>query len=122
MEHIATSVLTGMDEARRAESRRPKSLRVVAGKQTYPVLRRWRGGFALDAAEVTQLRGLVDLYEGPRHVAQCLITASEIDGVELICTLKRETAVAQEAARDFAEGDDLAAEIDSDAPLMLRTI
>jgi len=78
---------------------------VVAGEQSYPVLRRWRGGFALDAAQVAQLRGLVELHDGSRHVATCLIVASGVEAGELICTAKRETAVRDRAPLDFVRDE-----------------
>ncbi|MBK5947106.1 hypothetical protein CCR83_11795 [Rhodobacter veldkampii DSM 11550] len=101
MEFLASGPIDELETIRRKEQARKSRLSVVAGKATYKVLRRWRGGFALDASEVTRLRGIVDLYEGKRHVAHCLIVATEIEGGELLCTLKRENLVSDRAAVDF---------------------
>lgn len=105
MEILPKEMLATLRDARQREARRRSRLRVTVGPQTYPVLRRWRGGFAIDAAQVTQLRGLVDLYDGARQVASCLIIASEVAGGELICLVKRETAVTDRAALDFVCDD-----------------
>jgi hypothetical protein len=47
------------------------------------------------------LRGIVDVYDGARHVSQCLIMASDIEGGELVCRLKWATAARQSAALDY---------------------
>jgi hypothetical protein len=65
------------------------------------VLRFWDGGFALDAGLTPHLRGLVDVYDGARHVFQCLIIASTEDNGDLVCEFKRSTAVSDRAALDY---------------------
>jgi hypothetical protein len=66
------------------------------------VLRFWDDGFALDAdLSPGKLRGLVDIYDGSRHVFQCLIVATMIENGELVCDFKRATAVSDRAALDF---------------------
>ena len=101
MEFLPKDLVAAMRAAQTRETGRRSRLRVVAGDAVWPVLRRWRGGFALNAAEVSHLRGLVELYEGGRHIATALIVASEIEGGELICSVKRETLVTDRAALDF---------------------
>ena len=101
LEFLPEEVRAGLEEARRRDLRRRSRLRVLAGDDIYPVLRYWEEGFALDAAEVTQLRGLVDLYDGSRHLSRCLIVASALVEGELICTLKRDTRARDAAPVDF---------------------
>lgn len=105
MEFLPKDIIAGLHEATRREARHRSRLKVHAGGAVWPVLRRWRGGFALDAAQVTTLRGLVDLYEGARHVATALIVASDVEGGELICLTKRETKVADRPALDFVRDE-----------------
>ncbi|RLL72210.1 hypothetical protein [Paenirhodobacter hankyongi] len=104
MEILPKELLAGLRAATQGGRRRSR-LRIQAGAESWPVLRRWRGGFALDAAQIHTLRGLVDLYEGSRHLATCLIVASEIEGDELICTVKRETAVTDRPPLDFVRDE-----------------
>lgn len=105
MEILPKELLAALRDGEAAGKRRRSRLRVVAGEHSYVVLRRWKGGFALDAAGVAQLRGLVELHEGGRHMATCLIVASAIEAGELICTAKRETAVRDRAALDFVRDE-----------------
>ncbi len=105
MEILPKEVIAALRAAERKAARRHGRLQVVAGGQSYAVVRRWKGGFALDAAEVAQLRGLVELHEGGRHMATCLIVASAVEAGELICTAKRETAVRDRAPLDFVHNE-----------------
>ncbi|MGB3147559.1 MAG: hypothetical protein WBA91_07360 [Paracoccaceae bacterium] len=80
-------------------------MRVVAGEETYAVLRVLPDGFTLDADEVDNLRGIVDVYDGARHRWQCLIVASDVSEGELICTLKWHTLVSDKPALDYVRED-----------------
>ena len=72
------------------------------GQAVFPVLRFWHDGFALDAdLSPRSLRGLVDVYDGSRHIFQCLIVASSVADGELVCDFKRATAVCDRAPLDF---------------------
>lgn len=106
MEILPKELIAAMTAAGRRERGKRTRLRVQSGETSWPVLRRWRGGFALDANRIESLRGHVDLYEGGRHIATALIVASEVEGGELICTIKRETPVSDRAALDFVRPDD----------------
>ena len=57
----------------------------------YPILQFAEEGFALDAEYAPHLRGLVDIYEGPKHLYQALIVASEIKGDLMRYEFKRNT-------------------------------
>lgn len=111
MEFLPRELLAALQEARQKALRGSSRLHVDVAGETWRVLRRWRGGFSLDATQVTHLRGHVDLFDGPRHLAQCLIMASEVVDGELICTSKRETKVSLTPPLDF--------ERESEARLML---
>ena len=75
------------------------------GDEQYPVLKLWKNGFALDAENAPHLRGLVDLYDGARHISQCLIVASSEEDGLMEYEFKRNTAASKDAARDFVEDD-----------------
>lgn len=102
---LPKEVREGLEEARRRDLRRRSRLRVLVGDEVYPVLRYWEEGFSLDADQVTSLRGLVDLYDGSRHLYQCLIIASEVAEGELICVMKRATAALDRAPLDYVRDE-----------------
>jgi hypothetical protein len=101
LEYLSKEVAEGLALAQKRAARRKSRLRVHVDGEIYPVLRLWEDGLALDAAQVPHLRGLIDVYDGSRHIFQCLIVAAEAENGELICDFKRSTAVADHAARDF---------------------
>lgn len=99
---LSKEVREGLEAARKAALKKKSRLRVEVGNTIYPVLRFWDKGFALDAEiSPSKLRGLVDVYDGSRHIFQCLIVASTIEDGELVCEFKRATAVSDRAPLDF---------------------
>lgn len=96
----------GLAAGRLDQARKKSRLRVEAGGASYPVLRLWSDGMAIDAEHTTHLRGLVDIYDGARHIFQCLIVASGVDGGQLTCSFKRATAVLDRAALDYVRRED----------------
>ena len=100
-EFLPKEVRVGLEEARKKHLRRSSRLRVTAGGETFNVLRYWDDGFSLDADHTSHLRGLVDIYDGSRHLYQSLIVASEVEAGELICTMKRSTPALDRAPLDF---------------------
>jgi hypothetical protein len=85
---LSPQILAELDAARRLKIRKQSRMRVLAGGQIYPILRLLPEGFTLDAETVGHLRGLVDIYDGGRHLSQCLIIASAIEAGELVCRMK----------------------------------
>jgi hypothetical protein len=98
---LPKSLQDDLDAANLARARKASRLRVVAGEFTFPVLRLWKDGFAVETAAVPPLRGLVDLYRGADHLYQCLIVASEEEAGEMRYEFKRSTAAADRAPLDF---------------------
>jgi hypothetical protein len=95
----------GLAEARKLAAKRNARLRVQVGDDTYPVIRIWENGFSLDADDAPHMRGLVDLYDGARHTAQCLIIASEEEAGEMRYEYKRSTQAHDRAPLDFVRED-----------------
>lgn len=110
---LPKEVQEGLDLARKRELKRSARLRVAVDDAVYPVLDYRDGGFALDIENAPKLRGLVDLYDGARHLSQCLIVASEQDGGLMRYEFKRATAATDKAPLDFAR--------DENAPVALLT-
>lgn len=103
---VPKAVQEALDSARLQEMRKKSRLRVMAGEDLIPVLRMWKSGFSVEAETAPMLRGLVDLYDGARHLAQCLIVASEEDGGEMRYEFKRSTPAADKAPLDFYKSPD----------------
>lgn len=101
LEFLPSEVRAGIAAAQSRDLKRRSRLRVHVGDQVYPLLRLWEDGLALDAANTPHLRGLVDVYDGSRHIFQCLIVASIAENGELVCDFKRSTPVTDRAALDF---------------------
>jgi hypothetical protein len=101
LEFLPTEVRDGLEKARSRDTRRRSRLRVQVGEAVFPILRLWDDGLSLDASLSPPLRGLVDVFDGSRHLLQCLIVASRAENGELVCEFKRSTLVAESAPLDF---------------------
>lgn len=101
LEFLPLEIREGLEAARKRDQKRKSRLRVQLGEAVFPVLRLWEDGLALDPDRAPHLRGLVDIYDGSRHLCQCLIVASTVENGELICEFKRATQVASGPALDF---------------------
>lgn len=112
-EYLPKEVREGLEKARKAALRKKSRLRVRVGDEVFAVLKLWEDGFALDLEDAPHLRGLVDLYDGGRHLYQCLIVASEEDGAVMKYEFKRSTEVRAKAPLDFVR--------DEHAPVALIT-
>ena len=110
-EYLPKEVREGLEQARKQKLRKKSRMRVKTGGQTFTILRFWDKGFALDADDAPNLRGLVDVFDGSRHLSQCLIVASEEDAGECVFEFKRATPHSEAPAVDY--------EIDEHAPVAL---
>lgn len=102
---LTKEVQEGLDAARLTRRRKDARLRLDVDGQSYPVLRMWKAGFAVVAQETPHLRGLADVYDGSKHLFQCLIVAGEEEAGEMQYEFKRATAVATAAALDFVRSE-----------------
>ncbi len=110
-EFLPKEVRQGLEQARKRDLRRKSRLRVHTDDEIFPVLRFWETGFSLEAENAPHLRGLVDLYDGSRHLYQCLVVASDEENGQMIYEFKRSTAAKDKAPLDF--------ERDENAPVAL---
>jgi hypothetical protein len=101
LEFLSKEVREGLEAARKRDRTRKTRLRVQLGEAVFPVIRMWEDGLALDAERTPRLRGLVDVYDGSRHICTALIIASSIENGELICDFKRSTPAEDHPALDF---------------------
>ena len=103
---LPESVRAGIQAARKAAERRMSRLRIEVAGRRVPVLRSWEDGLAVDAAEPPLNRGLVDLYEGPKHLWQCLIVTSREEDGERIYEFKRHSPALDRPPLDFERPED----------------
>lgn len=111
LESLPQSIWNELHQAQNKAAQKRHRLRVEAAGQSYRVLRMTAEGFVLDATDAPNLRGLVDLYDGGRHLSQCLIVAAQEDAGEMIYDFKRNTAAGDGAPLDFVR--------EADAPIAL---
>lgn len=104
-EYLPKEVRAGLELARKSAQRKKSRLRVQAGDQTFTILRYWDDGFAVDADDMPNIRGLVDVYDGGRHLSQCLIMASSEDAGEMVYEFKRATAVLDRPPLDYTRDE-----------------
>lgn len=100
-EFLPKEVRQGLEIARKRALRKSSRLRVHTDDEIFPILRYWDDGFALDPVNAPHLRGHVDIYDGSRHLYQCLIVASDMDGVEMKYEFKRSTSAVDAAPLDY---------------------
>jgi hypothetical protein len=103
---LPEAVRAGLAEARKRDLRRRSRLCVHVGEEVYPILRYWGAGFSLDADQVMSLRGSVDIYDGPKHLYNSLIVATDVENGELICTMKRSTLTQDRPPLDYEREED----------------
>lgn len=104
-EFLPKEVREGLEHARKRDRARKSRLRLRVGDETFTVLRLWDKGFALDAEDAPHLRGLVDLYDGARHLSQCLIVASAEEAGQMVYEFKRSTAATDRAPLDYSRDE-----------------
>jgi len=93
--------------AAQKSARRRRATRVVhVGDEAFPILDMTEDGFSVDLEDAPRLRGLIDIYDGPRHLYQALIVASERAGDVMRYEFKRNTAAATHAPVDFDPPED----------------
>ncbi|MEM8632744.1 MAG: hypothetical protein AAGF74_16050 [Pseudomonadota bacterium] len=105
-EYLPQEVRDGLREAHIRTLSRKSRLRIRTGEAEVPVLKVWDTGFALEAGAAPNLRGLVDLYDGSRHLSQCLIIASSEEDGMMNYEFKRNTAASTSAPADYARAPD----------------
>ena len=101
-EHLPDEVIEGLRVAQTRKRRKARHrLTIHAGGDAYPILQIFDRGFEVDGDRTPPLRGLVDIFDGPRHLTQALIVAtSQGDGV-MRYEYKRNTPAADTPPVDF---------------------
>ncbi len=103
---ISDEVRLGLQRAEAKALQRKNRMRVQSGKTSTPILRSWEGGFATDIENAQVLRGRVDIYDGSKHLYQCLVIFSAREANEMIYEYKRHTPAEDRRIVDYDEPDD----------------
>lgn len=108
---LPDDVRKGLETARKRDMKRKNRLRVGTGPEALPIIHFRETEFTLDREDAPHLRGLVDIFDGSRHLYQALIVTAAEDGDQMVYEFKRMTQ-----ARDLAPVD---YQIDETAPVAL---
>ena len=106
---LSKDVLSGIEAAQKTSLKKKNRLRVEFNKNYFPVMRLTKNGFSVEAEMAPMIRGLVDLYDGDRHLKQCLIVASKEENGLVHFDFKRKTATQTSAPKDFYQESTVAA-------------
>jgi len=109
--HFSADVMAGLQKARMKDAIKKNRLRVHDGEAEHAVLKIWENGFSMVAGNAPHLRGFVDLFDGGRHLLQCLVIHSEPDGSVMNYEFKRRTVATDNAPKDYV--------VDANAPVAL---
>lgn len=101
IEMLPEAVRRGLEQARKSSLHRNDRLCVHDGDDIYRVLRFWEDGLSIDAKHGDRLRGRVEIYDGARHLYQCLIENGRQEADEIIFDFKWLHPVAEQPAADF---------------------
>lgn len=99
--HLPPAVHEGLRAARKAALYRNDRLCIHDGEEVYRIARFWADGLSVDADYADKLRGRVDIYDGARHLFQCLLEGGRVEGEECIFDFKWLNAVTDRPAVDF---------------------
>ena len=106
---LSKDVLSGIEAAQKSNLKNKNRLRVEFNKNHYPVMRLTQNGISVEAEVAPMIRGLVDLYDGDKHLKQCLIVASKEENGVIHFDFKRKTATQNSAPKDFYQESRVAA-------------
>lgn len=110
-EYLPKEIRDQLAAAQTTRKRKRATRSVHIADEAFAILDMSDDGFSVEAATTPGLRGLIDIYEGPRHLYQALIIASEQDGDAMRYEFKRNTAASTRPALDF--------EVEADRPIGL---
>jgi hypothetical protein len=96
--------MSAMDRGEGGAERRPvrPGLVLEAGTRRFAILDLTAESCLIEAPDSACLRGYADIYDGERHMAQCLIVLAAPEGDLLRCTFKRRTAFRLVPPVDYA--------------------
>ncbi len=73
-----------------------------AGSRRFAILDLTAESCLIEAPDSAMLRGYADIYDGERHLAECLIVLAAPEGELLRCSFKRRTPFRLDPPADYA--------------------
>lgn len=111
LEFLPQAVRDGLAQARKQSMRRGNRLSVHDGETIHRINRLWDDGFAVDAKSGPRLPVRVSIYDGTRHLYQCLVIDSADKGEERVFEFKWLHAIPDRPPADFVR--------EADAPIAM---
>lgn len=92
-----------MDEPHAAApGRHFRTLTLESGSRRFPILALGRESCLIEVEDDVALRGIADIFDGERHVEQCLILLAAPEGQHLRCFFKLRTPWRPAPPADYA--------------------
>jgi hypothetical protein len=98
---LPKEVREGLRLARQRDALKKNRLKVCIGSESFPIRSFGQRDFTLAVEDTPHLRGLVDIFDGGRHLYQALIVTAAQDGPEMRYEFKRMTPARDTAPLDF---------------------
>lgn len=99
--YLPKEVREGLNLARKRAALKKNRLKVRIGEESFPIRSFGERDFTLAVEDTPNLRGLVDIFDGGRHLYQALIVTAAQDGPEMRYEFKRMTAARENAPLDY---------------------
>lgn len=74
---------------------------LAAGTRRFAILDLTQDSCLIEAPDSATLRGYADIYDGERHLSQCLLVLAAPEGDLLRCSFKRRTAFRIDPPQDY---------------------
>lgn len=103
---ISAEVRAGLDQARKRAIKSNNRLCVHVGEKITRIVKTFDNGFAVNTDGGAELRGLVNVFDGPKQLYQCLIVCAEQQGDEIHYEYKRTTDASAQPPADFVRVED----------------
>jgi hypothetical protein len=98
---LPKEVREGLNLARKRDAMKKSRLKVLIGDDSFPIRSFGDRDFTLAVEDTPHLRGLVDIFDGGRHLYQALIVTAALDGPEMRYEFKRMTAARDVPPLDY---------------------
>ena len=99
--YLSKEIQESLDNTRRIDRCKKPRHRVIFNGNTYPLIELWDNGFSLEAKDAPRMRGLVDIFDGSKHVSRCLVFATDEEDGRVNFEFKRRTQAKDQVPLDF---------------------